>query len=172
MRQIRMSSVRRLAFLSLFGLSLFGAIACGNDDGGGVKLPGASQGDGSDGKYVELMCGSWKTFGMAVQEIIRGATQGGQSQPNQAQTEKLVAKPTAELAAALAAIKPPEDVRSWHDGNANQLLAVSKAYASGSLPPTQAANAQLSAAASQRLAKLAAENADCRATGSSPFGGS
>jgi Ser/Thr protein kinase RdoA (MazF antagonist) len=148
-----------------------GVGACSDDDEG-TKLPAATQGDGSDGKYVELMCGGWKTFSASVQEIIRGATQGGQSQPNQAQTEKLVAKPTAELAAALAAIKPPEDVRAWHEANANQLLSVSKAYEAGSEPPTQAAGAQLSAAASQRLTKLAAENADCRQAGSSPFGGS
>ena len=171
MERKRTGSPWRVALCLGLLLVTVATFGCGDDDDD-PKPPAATQGDGSDARYVELMCGSWNTFGMAVQGIIRGATQGGQAQPNQAQTEKLVAKPTAELASALASIKPPEDVRSWHDANAAQLLAVSRAYETGANPPTPAAGTQLATAASQRLTKLAAENPDCRAAGSSPFGGS
>lgn len=173
MLRLRRALLRSGAFAVVAAAVGLGLVACGGDDDSSRTVPssGAVQGDGSDARYVELVCGATKKFNDAVQEIVRGVTNSGQSQPNQAQTEKLVAKPTAEFASALAAIRAPEDLRAWHDANASQLAAVAKAYDSGTTPPTQAAPPQLSAAASQRLTKLAAQDADCSKVGGSPFGG-
>ena len=152
-----------------------GLSSCGDDDDSGSKsksvsaAAAGSQGDGSDAKYVELVCAATRKFNDEVQGIVKNVTSGGQSQPNQAQTEKLVAKPTAEFAAALKAINTPTDIRGWHEANANQLAAVAVAYETGQSPPTQAAAVQLSSAASARLNKIAAGNADCKISGS-PFG--
>lgn len=153
-----------------------GLAGCGDDDDGASKatsapksaIPG-SQGDGSDAQYVQLVCAPWRAFNDEVQVILQAATKGGQGQPNQAQTEKLVAKPTAALAAALLAIKPPGELIAWHEANANQLAAVAKAYESGGPVPTQATGAQIPPAAAKRLATIAQADANCKVSGS-PFG--
>jgi hypothetical protein len=82
------------------------------------------------------------------------------------QSLEAFAKPFREMAEDLADAKPPKDLKEWHEGMVAAMNDLVKTLESGDVDSALAEDVEypdMPADAQERLAKLAAENEDCKA---------
>lgn len=82
-----------------------GAAACGGGDS-----------TGSDDQYVKDFCNAQRDFKTSLDAAVKEVAAGGGSVD-----AGKIAEPYSQLAKDFEDMKPPKDIKDWHDGAAKQL---------------------------------------------------
>jgi hypothetical protein len=161
-------SIRKLAVLAALLLAVFAAalsVACGDDSSSSSGGSSGSVKTGSDDQYVGDMCKAFAAYATAMDKATKDLGSGS-SVADVSKIMEQMAKPTEQLANDFAKMKPPADLKDWHTGATKSLKdAVSQLKDSKDLSGANAMSdiPDMPKAADDRLAKLAADNKDCKA---------
>ena len=137
--------------------------SCGG--GGGDKKQDAVRKPGTDAEYVGTICAAYRVFTGEVDAVLK---RPDQLKTAQDVTEKL-SPPVSKLAAAFANANPPADLAEWHAQAAKDLTATVERLKAGKLDAAAALGVNpipaVPGEVAGRLNGVAANNADCRASG-------
>jgi len=147
----------------LFTAAALALAACGG--GGGDKKQDAVRKPGTDAEYVGTICAAYRVFTGEVDAVLK---RPDQLKTAQDVTEKL-SPPVSKLAAAFANANPPADLAEWHAQAAKDLTATVERLKAGKLDAAAALGVNpipaVPGEVAGRLNGVAANNADCRASG-------
>ena len=161
-------SIRKLVLFPALLLAVFAAalfVACGDDDSSSNGGSSGSVKTGSDDAYVGDMCKAFAAYGAAMEKATKDLGSSSSVADITKMMEQL-AKPTEQLANDFAKMKPPADLKDWHTGATKSIKDAAKQMKdSKDLSDTNAMSdiPDMPKAADDRLAKLAANNKDCKA---------
>jgi hypothetical protein len=155
------SRIARWTLIALTIIPALGLVACGGGSSGG-----------SDSSYVAAICAAELKFTASINAVM--------SDPKTLSDPKALTDPTFlssklgasfdQFAKDFANAKPPSDIKDWHNSTAKQFSDMAAQLKSGKdmstlFGATSPAMPDPPAEAQARLAKVAATNKDCVASG-------
>ena len=134
-------------------------VACGgdDDDGGG----GGGGGTGSDEDFVDDLCKAGADFAKDLEDI--GDDLSAETDPEK--ISEAISEPFEDFANAFKKLKPPSDLKAWHDDASKSLDDVVDSLKDGNLDAEVLGDEpfpEMPKDAEERLSKLAEDNDDCQ----------
>ncbi|MFN0148344.1 MAG: hypothetical protein ACKVT1_17730 [Dehalococcoidia bacterium] len=154
---------RRIFFMGAAALALTTATAfaaCGGDDDSGGSSGGdaVSAGSGSDADYVAGLCKALIKF----QDSILDLASKADAAKSESDAVKLLGEPLDAMVKDLEKVKPPSDLKDYHKKSVAGFKTAAENVKKGKVDALDSADLpDAPAGASERLDKVAAENADC-----------